>query len=68
MAARLFGAADALRQRMGLVRFRIYDAECEASLAVLRNAMDEAAFDATWAEGAALSIERGDRLRAARAG
>ena len=32
-AVRLFGAADALRQRMGLMRFRIYDAECEAALA-----------------------------------
>ena len=44
LAARLFGAADALRQRMGLVRFRIYDAECDASLAVLRNAMDDDGF------------------------
>jgi DNA-binding CsgD family transcriptional regulator len=74
LAARLFGAADALRQRMGLVRFRIYDAECEASLAVLRNAMDEKTFDAIWAEGAALGIEeaiayaqrgRGERKRPA---
>jgi predicted ATPase/class 3 adenylate cyclase/DNA-binding CsgD family transcriptional regulator len=74
LAARLFGAADALRQRMGLVRFRIYDAECEASLAVLRNAMDKKMFDATWAEGAALGIEeaiayaqrgRGERKRPA---
>jgi DNA-binding CsgD family transcriptional regulator len=74
LAARLFGAADALRRRMGLVRFRIYDAECEASLAILRNAMDEKMFDATWAEGAALDIEeaiayaqrgRGERKRPA---
>ncbi|MGA9677950.1 MAG: LuxR family transcriptional regulator, partial [Mycobacterium sp.] len=57
LAARLFGAADALRRGMGLVRFRIYDAECEASLAALRNAMDEKMFDATCAEGAALGIE-----------
>ena len=74
LAARLFGAADALRQRMGLVRFRIYDAECEAALAVLRNAMGDKAFDAAWAEGAALGIEeaiayaqrgRGERKRPA---
>jgi DNA-binding NarL/FixJ family response regulator len=59
---------------MGVVHFRIHDAECEASLAVLRNAMDEKLFDATWAEGAALSIEdaityaqrgRGERKRPA---
>ncbi|MGB9306385.1 MAG: LuxR C-terminal-related transcriptional regulator [Mycobacterium sp.] len=55
-AVRLFGAADALRQRMGLMRFRIYDAECEAALAVIRNSLDDKSFDATWAEGAALSI------------
>jgi predicted ATPase/class 3 adenylate cyclase/DNA-binding CsgD family transcriptional regulator len=74
LAARLFGAADATRQRMGLVRFRIYDAECEASLAILRNVMEDSAFDATWAEGAALGIEeaiayaqrgRGERKRPA---
>jgi predicted ATPase/class 3 adenylate cyclase/DNA-binding CsgD family transcriptional regulator len=57
LAARLFGAADALRQRMGLVRFRIYDAECDAALAVLRNAMGDGVFDAAWAEGAALGVE-----------
>ncbi|MDT5347050.1 MAG: hypothetical protein QOH91_337 [Mycobacterium sp.] len=56
-AARLFGAAQGLRQRMGLVRFRIHDAAYEASVTELRNAMEEAAFDAAWDEGAALSIE-----------
>jgi DNA-binding CsgD family transcriptional regulator len=56
LAVRLFGAADALRQRMGVLRFRIYDAECESSLSVLRNAMDDKAFDAAWAEGAELGI------------
>ena len=72
LAARLFGAADAFRQRMGLVRFQIHDAACDASLAILRNVMDDAAFDAAWAEGAALGIEeaiayaqrgRGERKR-----
>ena len=57
LAARLFGAADAIRRRMGVVRFQIYDAACDASLAILRNVMDDAAFDAAWAEGAALSVE-----------
>jgi DNA-binding CsgD family transcriptional regulator len=57
LAARLFGAADATRRRMGMVRFKVLDAD----------------FDAAWAEGAALSIEeavayaqrgRGERRRA----
>jgi DNA-binding CsgD family transcriptional regulator len=74
LAARLFGAAEAFRQRMGLVRFRIYDAECDAAQAILRTAMGDKAFDNTWAEGAAMSIEeaiayaqrgRGERKRPA---
>jgi DNA-binding CsgD family transcriptional regulator len=56
-AARLFGAAQAIRERMGAVRFKIYDAGYEASLAALRNAMGDNDFDSAWAEGAALSIE-----------
>ena len=56
-AARLFGAAHAIRLRIGAVRFKIYDADYHASVAALRNAMDERDFDAAWAEGAALSTE-----------
>ena len=71
-AARLFGAAHAIRQSIGEVRFKIYDAGYGASVAVVRDAMDENDFDAAWAEGAALSIEeaiayaqrgRGERKR-----
>ena len=71
-AARLFGAAEAIRQRMGAVRFKIYDAGYEASVAALRDAMGEKDFDSAWAEGAALSTEeaiayaqrgRGERKR-----
>ena len=40
-AARLFGAAEAIRQRMGAVRFKVYDAGYEASVAALRDAMGE---------------------------
>jgi hypothetical protein len=32
-AAGLFGAADALRERVGAVRFKIYDAEHESAVA-----------------------------------
>jgi hypothetical protein len=72
-AARLFGAADAARQHMGLVRFKVLDADDEARVAALRDALGENDFDAAWAEGAALSIEeaiayaqrgRGERKRA----
>jgi predicted ATPase/class 3 adenylate cyclase/DNA-binding CsgD family transcriptional regulator len=56
-AARLFGAAEAIRQAMGAVRFKIYDASYETSVAALRDALGETDFDAAWAEGAALSTE-----------
>jgi hypothetical protein len=35
-AARLFGAADALRRRMGLVRFQVYDDAYNTSVAAVR--------------------------------
>ncbi|HME15652.1 MAG TPA: LuxR C-terminal-related transcriptional regulator [Mycobacterium sp.] len=56
-AARLLGAAESIRQRMGAVRFKIYDADYHASVAALRDAMGEQDFDSAWAEGAALSVE-----------
>ncbi len=56
-AARLFGAANGIRQRMGSVRFKIYDAGFEASVATLRDALGEQHFECAWAEGAALSTE-----------
>ena len=71
-AARLFGAAEAFRQRTGLVRFKVHQASYESSVAALRDAMEDQDFDAAWAEGAALSTEdaiayaqrgRGERKR-----
>jgi predicted ATPase/class 3 adenylate cyclase/DNA-binding CsgD family transcriptional regulator len=56
-AARLLGAAAAIRQRMGAVRFKVWDAGYEASVAGVRSAMDDKDFDEAWAEGAALSTE-----------
>jgi predicted ATPase/DNA-binding CsgD family transcriptional regulator len=56
-AARLFGAAAATRQRMGAVRFKVWEADYEWSVAALRDAMGQEDFDAAWAEGAALSTE-----------
>jgi DNA-binding CsgD family transcriptional regulator len=54
-AARLFGATYAMRERIGAVRFKIYDASYTASAAALRDTMSQMDFDAAWAEGAALS-------------
>ena len=71
-AARLFGAAHGIRQRMGAVRLKVWDVGYEASVTALRDAMADSDFDAAWAEGAALSTEeaiayaqrgRGERKR-----
>jgi DNA-binding CsgD family transcriptional regulator len=71
-AARLFGAADAIRQRIGVVRFAVYQAGYDAAITSIRDALGVGAFDAARAEGAALSIEeaiayaqrgRGERKR-----
>jgi DNA-binding CsgD family transcriptional regulator len=71
-AARLFGAAEAVRLRIGTVRFKIYDADYEASVAVVRNALGDEDFQSALSEGAALSTQeaiayaqrgRGERKR-----
>jgi DNA-binding CsgD family transcriptional regulator len=73
-AARLFGAADGIRQRISQVRFKIFDADYEAAVAELRDAMGERDLESAWAEGAAPSTEeaiayaqrrRGERKRPA---
>lgn len=72
LAARLGGAAEAIRVRTGEVRYRIHQDEDEASVTALRNAMGETDFDVNWAEGASLSTDeaiayaqrgRGERKR-----
>jgi predicted ATPase/class 3 adenylate cyclase/DNA-binding CsgD family transcriptional regulator len=74
-AARLLGAAHGIRQRIGEVRFKVWDAGYEASVAEIRDALGENDFDAAWTEGAALSTEeaiayaqrgRGERKRPTR--
>ncbi|OBH64260.1 LuxR C-terminal-related transcriptional regulator [Mycobacterium sp. E2479] len=71
-AARLFGAARGVRIRTGYVRFKIYDAAHDASVAVLREATADNEFEVAWSEGEALSMEealayaqrgRGERKR-----
>jgi predicted ATPase/class 3 adenylate cyclase/DNA-binding CsgD family transcriptional regulator len=71
-AARLFGAAHAIRQRIGEVRFKVWNTGYEASVAAVRDALGDNDFDSAWAEGAALSTDeaiayaqrgRGERKR-----
>jgi predicted ATPase/class 3 adenylate cyclase len=73
-AARLFGAAHAIRQRRGAVRTKVFDVGSETSVAALRDALGEQDFASAWAEGAAMSTEdaiayaqrgRGERKRPA---
>jgi predicted ATPase/class 3 adenylate cyclase/DNA-binding CsgD family transcriptional regulator len=54
-AARFCGAADAMRERTGAVRFKIYDADHEAAVVALRDALSDNDFDAACAEGANMS-------------
>ena len=71
-AARYFGAAEQLRDRAGQVRFSIYDAAHDTTVTRLREAMGDSAFEESWTEGGALSVEeaiahaqrgRGERKR-----
>lgn len=73
-AARLYGAADSMRQRMGARRFKIYDSSYPDSVSLLRNKLGNKEFDQALTEGTALSTEeaiayaqrgRGERRRAA---
>jgi predicted ATPase/DNA-binding CsgD family transcriptional regulator len=54
-SARLFGAAEGIRRRMGASRFKIHDADHEAAMRATRDAMGEDDFEAAFAEGSALS-------------
>ena len=56
-AARLFGAAHAIEERMGAVRFKVWEAAYEGSVAATREALGQSEFDSAWAEGAVLSAE-----------
>jgi DNA-binding CsgD family transcriptional regulator len=71
-AARLFGAAAAIRGAMEIVRLGVFAGGYDDAVAQARNSLGEDDFDAAWAEGGALSIEeaiayaqrgRGERKR-----
>jgi DNA-binding CsgD family transcriptional regulator len=71
-AARLLGAADGIRRRVGCIRYPMYQADYDAAVTRVREALGGEGFDASWAEGSALSTEeaiayaqrgRGERKR-----
>jgi DNA-binding CsgD family transcriptional regulator len=71
-AARLLGAAQGIRQRVGQIRLPLYQAGYDVVAAAVQEALGENDFDAARAEGAALPIEeaityaqrgRGERKR-----
>ncbi|OBF86411.1 transcriptional regulator [Mycobacterium sp. 852002-51163_SCH5372311] len=71
-AARLFGAAQSVRESTGVVRFKVYDADYEDSVASVRNTLGELEFETAWNAGVALSTDeaiayaqrgRGERKR-----
>jgi DNA-binding CsgD family transcriptional regulator len=53
--ARLCGAADAIRHRMGVVRFKIHDADVGDVTVTARNSLGDNDFDGAWSGGVALS-------------
>jgi len=57
-AARLFGAAEALREIIGLSQQSDERATYDRTVAALRAQLDAAAFAAAWAAGRALSVEQ----------
>jgi non-specific serine/threonine protein kinase len=58
LAARLYGAADTLRQRTGRPVEPVFRAEFERDVAVARRALGDEAFAEAWAAGRALSPEQ----------
>ncbi|MGQ0717224.1 MAG: hypothetical protein ACT4NP_07875 [Pseudonocardiales bacterium] len=76
-AARLFGAAGALRTEIGLARWPADQSGYHTDVARARDALGEHAFDAAWAEGQVLTVDeavayvsrvRGERKRPSAAG
>jgi DNA-binding CsgD family transcriptional regulator len=71
-AARLLGAANSVRERFGIVRFKVHDDEYQKTVAAVRAALGEDDFESGWDEGTALSADeaiayarrgRGERKR-----
>jgi predicted ATPase/class 3 adenylate cyclase len=61
-AAKLFGAAEALRERIGSPMAKYEETEYNQSVAQLRAMLPDAEFNALWAEGRAMTMEQAIRL------
>jgi tetratricopeptide (TPR) repeat protein len=57
-AARIFGAAEALREKLGAPLLPIYHDHYQRGVAATRAHLDEATFAAAWAEGRAMTLEQ----------
>jgi non-specific serine/threonine protein kinase len=57
-AARLWGAADACRERLGIARLPAQAAAYEASTALARAGLDEAVYAAAWAVGRSQPLDQ----------
>jgi predicted ATPase/two-component SAPR family response regulator len=59
-AARLWGAAEALREQMGMSfsRYDLAESGYQGDLAAVRSTLDDATFDAAWNEGRAMSPDQ----------
>jgi len=57
-AARLFGAAEALRQEISIAMNQMEQKEYEVEVASLRAGMDESEFTTLWSAGRALTMEQ----------
>jgi hypothetical protein len=67
-AARLFGAAEALRGRIDIPMTGYEREEYERQVADLRAGMDGKTFEAAWAEGRNLTMEEAIQIALAPAG
>jgi tetratricopeptide (TPR) repeat protein len=56
-AARLFGAADAIRNRIGTPIWPVYRHLYERDLAAVRAALGDECFEAAWEEGRAMAVK-----------
>ncbi len=60
-AGRLFGAAEALREALGMAMTPAQRADCEDDVAALRLGLGEKAFAQAWAEGRAMNMDEAVR-------
>ena len=57
-AARLFGAAEALHEKVGFGPATAHEIEIKRNVAALRTLLEKSALTAAWAEGRAMARER----------